>query len=148
MLEDSFCLLSLLLHKGRAGSTRISQQSADTLVGLFVGEQNLLNEFHLWLALRRVLDDQLHRVCVVSPKSIICLNTAFAVWVQRVSSEAVSFVSNMTLPAMVSSRSSGSPAHSLDQYLPLLLATAISDSEAMGLEDAFGRPRRAATWKH
>ena len=38
--------------------------------------------------------------------------------------------------------------HCVDQDLPLLHATAITDPEAMSLEDAFGRPRRAATWKH
>ena len=38
--------------------------------------------------------------------------------------------------------------HCVDQDIPLLHATAITDPEAMSLEDAFGRPRRAAPWKH
>ena len=150
MAEDSFCLLFLLLRKGRAGSTRISQQSADTLVGLFVGEQHLLNELHLWLARRRVLDDQLHRVCGVPEVdhmfeySFRCLTAESLIGgvVFRIEHDLACYA---VLEIVGIARR---VFHCVDQDLPLLHATAITDPEAMSLEDAFGRPRRAATWKH
>ena len=91
-------------------------------------------------------------VLVICDRSLpTCLSTQRLFKIGEQIQAQLSMASNVTLPAMVSSKSSGSPAAFftvLTRIPPLLRATAITDPETMGLEDAFGRPRRAATWEH